>query len=160
TGKLYAFEHADIEPDVVVLSKAIGGSLPLAVVVYREELDVWKPGAHTGTFRGNQLAMAAGLATLRFLQENDLPTHAARRGRPLRAWWGETGRAPPFGGGARGGGVMGGVEIVDPARRDRGGRPPHDGARARRIQQECFQRGLIVEVGGRHGSVLRFLPPL
>jgi diaminobutyrate-2-oxoglutarate transaminase len=55
TGKLYAFEHAGIVPDVVVLSKAIGGSLPLAVVVYHEDLDTWKPGAHTGTFRGNQL---------------------------------------------------------------------------------------------------------
>ena len=60
TGKMFAFEHADIVPDVIVLSKAIGGSLPLAVVVYDESLDVWQPGAHAGTFRGNQMAMAAG----------------------------------------------------------------------------------------------------
>jgi diaminobutyrate-2-oxoglutarate transaminase len=160
TGKLYAFEHAGIEPDVLVLSKAIGGGLPLAVVVYREELDVWKPGAHAGTFRGNQLAMAAGLATLRYIQENDLPAHAARMGQRLQARLREIQDAHPFVGDVRGRGLMVGAEIVGPDSRDRWGRPPHDGARARRIQQECFRRGLILEVGGRHGSVLRFLPPL
>jgi diaminobutyrate-2-oxoglutarate transaminase len=160
TGKLYAFEHAGIEPDVLVLSKAIGGSLPLAVVVYREELDVWKPGAHTGTFRGNQLAMAAGLATLRFIRENDLSAHADRIGQRLQERLQELQQVHPFIGDVRGRGLMVGAEIVDPDRQDRWGRPPHDGARSRRIQQECFQRGLILEVGGRHGSVLRFLPPL
>ena len=55
---------------------------------------------------------------------------------------------------------MVGVEVVDPEKTDRQGRPVWDGARSRVIQQECFRRGLIVEVGGRHGSVLRFLPPL
>jgi diaminobutyrate-2-oxoglutarate transaminase len=67
TGKMFAFEHAGIIPDVVVLSKAIGGSLPLAVVVYRDWLDTWLPGAHAGTFRGNQMAMAAGSAVMRYL---------------------------------------------------------------------------------------------
>lgn len=160
TGKLYAFEHAGVEPDVLVLSKAIGGSLPLSVVVYREELDVWKPGAHAGTFRGNQLAMAAGLATLRYLLEHDVPAHAERMGRRLRDRLGETQRAHPILGDVRGRGLMIGVEVVDPDGRDRWGRPAFDGARARRLQQECFRRGLIVEVGGRFGSVLRLLPPL
>ncbi|MFC6766709.1 diaminobutyrate--2-oxoglutarate transaminase family protein, partial [Natrinema soli] len=64
TGELYAFEHADIVPDVLTLSKAVGGGLPLSVVVYDESLDVWEPGAHAGTFRGNQLAMAGGAATI------------------------------------------------------------------------------------------------
>ena len=75
TGAFWAVEHSGIVPDVMVLSKAIGGSLPLAVIVYRAELDVWQPGAHAGTFRGNQLAMAAGAATLAFV----------RRERPRRA---------------------------------------------------------------------------
>ncbi|WP_303621002.1 aminotransferase class III-fold pyridoxal phosphate-dependent enzyme, partial [Methylogaea oryzae] len=72
TGKMFAFEHAGIEPDVLVLSKAIGGGLPLSVVVYHKDLDRWQPGAHAGTFRGNQLAMAAGLATLRFVRQQQL----------------------------------------------------------------------------------------
>ena len=160
TGKLYAFEHPGIEPDVLVLSKAIGGGLPLAVVVYREELDLWRPGAHAGTFRGNQLAMAAGLATLRYIQENDLPAHASRMGQRLRERLREVQEDRAFVGDVRGRGLMVGAEVVDPDSRDRWGRPRHDGARARRIQQECFRRGLILEVGGRHGSVLRFLPPL
>lgn len=60
SGKLFAFEHAGIEPDVVVMSKAVGGSLPLAVLAIKKEFDAWQPAGHTGTFRGNQLAMATG----------------------------------------------------------------------------------------------------
>jgi diaminobutyrate-2-oxoglutarate transaminase len=64
TGTLYAFEQAEIVPDVLILSKAIGGGLPVSVVVYHADLDHWQPGAHAGTFRGNQLALAAGSATI------------------------------------------------------------------------------------------------
>ncbi|AGO15327.1 diaminobutyrate--2-oxoglutarate aminotransferase [Glaesserella parasuis ZJ0906] len=60
SGKMFAFEHAGIEPDVVVMSKAVGGSLPLAVLAIKKEFDAWQPAGHTGTFRGNQLAMATG----------------------------------------------------------------------------------------------------
>jgi diaminobutyrate-2-oxoglutarate transaminase len=160
TGKLYAIEHSGVIPDVLVLSKAIGGSLPLALIVYDESLDLWKPGAHAGTFRGNQLGMAAGLATLRFILANDIPAHADRMGHLLRERLRGVQRSHPFIGDVRGRGLMVGVEIVDPDRRDRWDRPPADGARARWMQQQCFRRGLIIEVGGRHGSVLRFLPPL
>lgn len=160
TGKMYGFEHAGVIPDVLVLSKAIGGSLPLAVIVYDRSLDVWKPGAHTGTFRGNQLAMSAGLATLRYMREHDVPAHAERMGRRLMARLQELAQAHPFLGDVRGRGLMLGVEVVDPDHLDRWHRPRYDGERARQIQQECFQRGLIVELGGRHGCVIRFLPPL
>lgn len=54
--------------------------MPLSVLVYKEELDLWEPGAHAGTFRGNQLAMAAGLATLRVIREERLAEHAAGMG--------------------------------------------------------------------------------
>ncbi len=77
TGAFWAVQHSGVVPDVMVLSKAIGGSLPLAVVVYRDDLDVWEPGAHAGTFRGNQLAMAAGTATLAHVRENRLAERAA-----------------------------------------------------------------------------------
>ncbi len=59
-GQFFAFEYADIVPDVILASKAIGGSQPMSVVIYHKDLDAWQPGAHAGTFRGNQLAMAAG----------------------------------------------------------------------------------------------------
>ena len=160
TGKMYAFDHAGIEPDVVLLSKAIGGSLPLAVVVYDKDLDAWGPGAHAGTFRGNHLAMAAGLASLRFIIENRLADHAGRMGETLQLRLNEVKKRHTFVGDVRGRGLMIGIEIVNPDERDHYGRPPHDGERARRIQREAFERRLIVEVGGRHGSVLRLLPPL
>jgi diaminobutyrate-2-oxoglutarate transaminase len=160
TGKLYAFQHAGVIPDVLVLSKAIGGSLPLAVVVYHEDLDKWQPGAHSGTFRGNQLAMATGLATLRFLQTEDIPGHAARMGDLFMQELRTLQNHYSFVGEVRGRGLMLGVEIVNPDQRDKLGRMKGDGALAKRIQAECFARGLIHELGGQHGAVMRLLPPL
>jgi diaminobutyrate-2-oxoglutarate transaminase len=160
TGRLYAFEHSGVKPDAIVLSKAIGGGLPLAVVIFREELNAWQSGAHTGTFRGNQLAMAAGLATLRFLRENEVPAHAELMGRRFMARLRELQEAHSCIGDVRGLGLMIGVEIVDPVGPDASGRPRGNGDLARKIQSECFKRGLILEVGGRHGAVLRMLPPL
>ena len=161
TGKLYAFEHDGIEPDVLVLSKAIGGGLPLAVVLYDEHLDVWQPGAHTGTFRGNQLAMVTGLATLRVIQEQNVVLNAAKMGARLRGHLESLQQDVPHIGDVRGRGLMLGVEFIDPsAQRDELGRHPPAGQLARRVQKECLARSLIIEMGGRHGAVARFLPPL
>lgn len=161
TGRLFGFEHAGIEPDVLVLSKAIGGGLPLAVMLYDQALDSWRPGAHAGTFRGNQLAMAAGTATLRHLVERQLWQHADTMGQRLCTHLRAMQRDLPCIGDVRGRGLMLGVEIVDAqAPADRLGSRPAQPERARALQRECLQRGLIVELGGRHGSVVRFLPPL
>lgn len=161
SGRMFAFEHADILPDVLVLSKAIGGGLPLSVVVYREALDVWKPGAHAGTFRGNQLAMAAGSATIRFLRSENLPREAALQGERLSRGLRQLQRLHPQIGDVRGRGLMQGAEIIDPdAPPDVQGNPAAAPELARAIQRECLCRGLILELGGRHGSVVRFLPPL
>jgi len=161
TGKLFAFEHAGIVPDILVLSKAIGGSLPLSVLVYRKQFDVWKPGAHIGTFRGNQMAMAAGLASLQYLRRENLPEQAARRGRQLMDKIAALQREVPEIGDVRGRGLMIGVEIVDGAgATDTLGHPLANPALAGAIQRKCFQKGLILELGGRHSSVVRFLPPL
>lgn len=254
TGSFWAVEHSGVTPDVMVLSKAIGGSLPLAVIVYRDELDAWQPGAHAGTFRGNQLAMAAGTATLAYVRENRLAERAAELGSRMLQQL--QGLAAEFAciGDVRGRGLMIGVEVVEPhgespvdevrpailaaiegggpAGREPGGRVALEGpgggagqvelsasvqSRARNdlgragagagrpaglgparrvggspegvalgsegaeaavlrhpdhhprpaapelaaaIQQECLRRGLIVELGGRHSSVVRLLPPL
>lgn len=161
TGKMFAFEHAGIVPDVVVMSKAIGGSLPLAVVVYRQWLDTWLPGAHAGTFRGNQMAMAAGSAVMRYLKEHDMPAHAQAMGLRLREHLLQVQQDFAHLGDIRGRGLMLGVELVDPSGTPDilGHRPPF--ARlAPLVQNECLKRGLILELGGRSGSVVRFLPPL
>ncbi|MER5730428.1 diaminobutyrate--2-oxoglutarate transaminase family protein [Streptomyces sp. NPDC002138] len=179
TGAFWGVDHAGVVPDVMVLSKAIGGSLPLAVIVYRAELDVWEPGAHAGTFRGNQLAMAAGTATLAHVRQNGLAARAAEVGdRMLAALRGLAADHPCIGD-VRGRGLMLGVELVDPAAptapaapgapegldhasdgragSGAGGGAPHLAAA---VRQECLDRGLIVELGGRHSSVVRLLPPL
>lgn len=157
TGKRFAFEHAGIEPDVVVLSKAIGGGLPLSLVVYDQDLDQWTSGTHAGTFRGNQLAMAAGSVTLKVLREEALADHAAEMGARLAGHLRALQRDLPQIGDVRGRGLMQGVELIDPAQDD--GRAPAT-ALAGQVQAECLRRGLIVELGGRHGCVVRFLPPL
>lgn len=161
TGKMFAFEHAGIIPDVVVMSKAIGGSLPLAVMVYRDWLDTWQPGAHAGTFRGNQMAMATGSAVMRYLKEHRVPEHAAAMGERLREHLLILQRDFPQLGDIRGRGLMLGVELVDPAGvPDAQGHPPQHARLAPLVQRECLKRGLILELGGRHGAVVRFLPPL
>ncbi len=161
TGAFWAVEHSGIVPDVMVLSKAIGGSLPLAVIVYRDELDVWLPGAHAGTFRGNQLAMAAGAATLAFVRANRLERHAADLGARMLNRLRALAAHHPCVGEVRGRGLMIGVELVEPdAERDAYGALPAAGRIAAAVQREALRRGLIVEVGGRHGAVVRLLPPL
>jgi diaminobutyrate-2-oxoglutarate transaminase len=161
TGELFAFQHAGIIPDVIVLSKAIGGSLPLSVVIYDRELDKWGPGAHIGTFRGNQMAMAAGTATLRYIKENNLSQHAKELGEKLMLELSILQNEIPEIGDVRGRGLMVGAEIVNPKiPTGLEGTFAANPELASRIQRECFNRGLILEVGGRHGSVIRFLPPL
>lgn len=161
TGNMFAFEQAGIVPDVIVLSKAVGGGLPLAVLIYRDALDVWQPGAHAGTFRGNQLAMAAGSAVMEYLVQENLAHHASAMGERLLQHLRELQIHYPQLGDVRGRGLMLGVEIVDPqGQSDFQGHPPPSGRLAALIQRECLVRGLILELGGRFGSVVRFLPPL
>ncbi|WP_406070905.1 diaminobutyrate--2-oxoglutarate transaminase family protein [Streptomyces sp. NBC_01020] len=174
TGAFWAVEHSGIVPDVMVMSKAIGGSLPLAAIVYRSDLDCWEPGAHVGTFRGNQLALAAGAATLAHVRENRLAERAADLGaRMIRRLRGLAADHPAIGD-VRGRGLMIGLELVDPEAaesaeatvaadaRETGaaGPAPADPVLAAAVQRECLARGLIVELGGRHTSVVSLLPPL
>jgi diaminobutyrate-2-oxoglutarate transaminase len=161
TGELWGVDHAGIAPDVMVLSKAIGGGLPLAVIVYRSSLDRWTEGAHAGTFRGHQLAMAAGTATIKYVLEHDLAARARKAGERIERALREAAREYPIVGDVRGRGLMLGVEVVypDAAPDPLGARPAAPGL-ARRLRAAAFERGLLVELGGHHGAVLRLLPPL
>ncbi len=161
TGTFWAVERAGVVPDVMVMSKAIGGSLPLAVIVYRDSLDVWRPGAHAGTFRGNQLAMAAGAATLRHVVTNRLAERAGHLGHLMVTRLRSLCAHHPGIGDVRGRGLMIGVEMVDSAaERDAYGSLPASPALAAAVRAEALRRGLIVELGGRHSAVVRLLPPL
>ncbi|MFJ3441757.1 aminotransferase class III-fold pyridoxal phosphate-dependent enzyme [Streptomyces sp. NPDC086081] len=176
TGTFWAVEHSGVTPDVMVLSEAIGGSLPLAVVVYRDDLDSGEPAPQTGTFRGNQLAMAAGTATLAHVRENLLAERASDLGARMLDQLRSLLREFACVGDVRGRGLMIGVELVDPAGESEPGPPgteehpmaeeppPAEQPAARdlsaMVQQECLRRGLIVGLGGRHANVVRLLPPL
>jgi diaminobutyrate-2-oxoglutarate transaminase len=72
TGDFFSFEDSGIKPDMVTLSKAIGAGLPLALLLFRSDLDQWKPGEHTGTFRGNNLAFVASYEALHYWDDMDL----------------------------------------------------------------------------------------
>ncbi len=161
SGKMFAFEYAGIIPDIIVLSKAIGGSLPMAVVVYNKKYDTWGPGSHAGTFRGNQLGMATGTATLKYIRENNLADNAAKMGELFFKKLREVQAITSCIGDIRGKGLMIGVEIVNTKSGFlQHGKPERFEKLSRRIQYECFCRGLVIEIGGRQSSVLRFMPPL
>jgi 2,4-diaminobutyrate 4-transaminase len=156
TGKMFACEHDGVQPDVLTLSKALGGiGYPLSCIAYDAELDGWKQGAHIGTFRGHQVAMAAGAAAIDFMLEVDLPAHAAALGETTLALLREAQEELACVGDVRGKGLMIGIELV----RDRDSKEPWT-EMAARVRTECFKRGVIIEVGGHFGNVARFLPPL
>lgn len=161
SGKMFAFQHAGIEPDIVVMSKAVGGSLPLAVLAIKKKFDAWQPAGHTGTFRGNQLAMATGYASLRIMREQDLAGNAQASGDFIRSELNRLAQEFPCIGNVRGRGLMIGIEIVDERRpADRMGSLPADAVLAAEIQKACFNNKLLLERGGRNGTVVRLLAPL
>lgn len=161
SGKMFAFEHAGIDPDIVVMSKAVGGSLPLAVLAIKKEFDAWKPAGHTGTFRGNQMAMATGYATLKVMKEQNLAEHARVCGEFLQTELKKLSETYPCIGNVRGRGLMIGIEIVDERQpQDRIGAYPADCDLAAAIQKACFENKLLLERGGRGGNVVRILCPL
>lgn len=156
TGKMFSFQHSGIVPDIITMSKALGGvGLPIAGIAYREELDTWPPGKHIGTFRGNVSAYAAGAAALRFMVENNLAEHATNLGELMLSLLKEVEQDSPIVGQARGRGLMLGVELV----KDKATREPAPEL-ARQVRTACHQRGLLIEVGGHYDNVARFLPPL
>jgi diaminobutyrate-2-oxoglutarate transaminase len=161
TGEMWSFEHADVVPDVVIVSKGLGGGVPIAAVVMRPELNIWEPGAFTGTFRGSVLGFAAATAVLRFARTENLAERVTKAGARLLSGLEEVAAGRPAVAEVRGLGLMLGVEIVDAdaAADGRGTRPPAPGL-ARALQRACFDQGVLVEVGGVYENVVRFLPPL
>ncbi|MBT8160390.1 MULTISPECIES: diaminobutyrate--2-oxoglutarate transaminase family protein [Arthrobacter] len=154
TGTWFAFEQFGIEPDVIIASKALSGfGLPVAVIMYDRKLDRWLPGAHTGTFRGNQLAFAAGAAAVEIIRRDNVLENVRRRGTQIGLLL-EPLASNPWVREVRGWGLMWGIELADPET----GRPA--GHMARAVQRRALQHGLILECGGRDDCVVRLLPPL
>ncbi|WP_411725864.1 diaminobutyrate--2-oxoglutarate transaminase [Methyloglobulus sp.] len=151
TKEFFSFESAGISPDLVILSKSIGGiGFPMSLVLIKPELDIWGPGEHTGTFRGNQIAFVAAAAALDFAAETDLPSQVRRHEEMVMNFL-ETRIAPLHEAiKVRGRGLIWGVDMTGV-----GG-----GAIAKRIGIRCFANGLVIERAGRDDAVLKLLPPL
>ncbi len=152
TGKLFASEHFDLQPDIVTLAKGIASGMPLAALLAREDVMRWNDGGHGTTFGGNPVSAAAALATLRLLDEG-LTQNAADVGAYLIERCRETLSRHPCVGDVRGLGLMIGLDIV----KDRMTRKP-DPDRRLRIIQEAFRRGLVLIGCGK--STIRLAPPL
>ena len=158
TGKIFAFEHAGIVPDVILISKAAGGSQPMSIVVYDKSLDTWEGGAHAGTFRGNQIAMAAGIVVMNKLNDPAFLAEVTRKGDYLKSRLLKLKDEVSIIGDVRGKGLMLGIEFIDPnGPKDVMGHPEPSGEVATAVQHDCFSSGLIMEKGGRNGSVMRCL---
>jgi 4-aminobutyrate aminotransferase len=152
TGRMFASEHFGLEPDMITLAKGIASGLPLGALVAKDDVMRWESGSHGSTFGGNPVAVAAGLATLRLLEEG-LIANADRVGRVLMTALRDRLGGHAVVGDVRGLGLMVGVEIV----RDRFRREPAPELRER-ILEEAFKRGLLLLGCGR--SAIRLAPPL
>jgi len=156
TGKMFAFEHTDTVPDIITMSKALGGvGFPISCIAYKEKLDTFPPGKHIGTFRGNVLAYAAGSAAINFMVKNKLADHALKLGKVMLSMLKGIEKDSKIIGEARGKGLMLGVELV----KDLTTKEPAPELAAK-VRTLCHQRGLLIEIGGHYFNVARFLPPL
>lgn len=149
SGTFFSFERADIVPDIVCMSKSIGGyGIPFAVTLFKKELDVFKPGEHNGTFRGCQLSMVAGLAALEMTVEQDIPAQVKRKEKIVKEYLDK--EIKPLLKGKmeiRGIGLSWGIEF-------------NDGKLARAVLDKCFEKKLIIELAGSNDSVLKIMPSL
>lgn len=148
TGTFFSFERANIIPDMVVMSKSIGGyGFPFAVVLLKPELDVWSPGEHNGTFRGNQIAMVAAKAGLEVMLNEKVETQVKRKGKLVKEFL--ENEIKPINNSIeiRGIGLIWGIEV-------------NDENKAKEISKECFKKKLIIERAGRNNSVIKLMPSL
>jgi 4-aminobutyrate aminotransferase len=151
TGKMWACEWEDVEPDILLTAKGLGSGLPIGALVARDSVMSWKAGSHGSTFGGNPVACAAALATLEVVEQR-LP-HVRAMGERMLARARRLMERYPIVGDVRGRGLMIGVELV----KDRVTKEPYDEVIGR-ITERAFQEGLLLLGCGR--STFRLAPPL
>ncbi len=158
TGELFAVQHWDVEPDIVVVAKGIASGLPLSGIIARRELiERWLPGTHGGTYGGNVVSCAAANATIDVIEDEGLVANARARGSQFLAGLRALADDHPAVGDVRGLGLMLALEFVKPGQGD--GRAPNPEL-ARRVLAEALDRRLIVLSAGTYANVVRIIPPL
>lgn len=155
TGKLFAFEHAGIEPDIIIMAKGLGSGVPISAIASRRELmDKWIPGTHGGTYGGgSMIATAAAKATIDVIREEKLVENSAAMGGYLITRLRDLQKKQPVMGDVRGQGLMVGVEFTRPD-----GSP--DPITAKAVAHACLQQNLLLLTCGSYGNVIRWIPPL
>ena len=144
TGRLFAYEHWGIEPDVMTLAKALGGGLPIGAMLAKEEVaSAFVPGSHASTFGGSPFITAAALAALTAIIEERLPQRAAKIGAYFLGRLRELVQRYPYAKEARGKGLILALELAVPANP---------------IVDRCLELGLLILTAG--DQILRFVPPL
>lgn len=150
TGWYFSFERAGIVPDIVTMSKSIGGyGMPFAVTLLKPELDVWNPGEHNGTFRGYQLSLVAATAGLEYMLEERVEEAVREREKLVEKFMEEVIRPIDSRIGTRGIGLVWGVDFG-----------ALEGDVSKAVIQEAFRNGLIVERVGRCNAVVKIMPEL
>lgn len=156
SGEFLSFMHSDAVPDIITISKGLGGvGFPIAGIIYKRDIEAWGPAAHIGTFRGNQVSLAAANGAFDFVDKYNLNEHTREMSAYLFAGLEALKTSFPCIGEVRGEGLMIGIEFV----KDRESRIP-DPQGVKEFRQHCLQRGLIFEVGGHYNNVVRLVPPL
>ena len=158
TGKMFAVQHQNVEPDILVMAKGIASGLPLSGIIARKELlESWAPGTHGGTYGGNVVACAAALATLDVIEDEKLVENAATRGTQMLAGLKKIAAGRAGIGDVRGLGLMLALEFVKPGEGD--GRVPDPDA-VKRVIAEANKRKMLLLSAGAYAQVIRIIPPL
>lgn len=147
TGGFFSFEESGVKPDIVTLAKSLSGmGLPFALTLFRPELDIWSPGEHNGTFRGNNHAFVTAAATLRhFWADPEFVQDVRQRSDLLERRLSRI--AARHGLSTRGRGMMRGIDMGS-------------GENASAVTTACFDRGLIIETSGPRDEIVKVLAPL
>jgi 4-aminobutyrate aminotransferase len=154
TGKWFAQEHFSVVPDIMTVAKGIASGLPLSGVFSNLDLmEKWQTGSHGGTFGGNVVACAAGVATIRAMRDEDMPGNAARRGVQLTTGLRKLQEEYSFIGDVRGLGLMIGTEFTVKGK-------PAEKSIIKAVIQTCEERGLLLLSCGTYDNIIRWIPPL
>lgn len=156
TGKMFAFEHWGVEPDIVITAKSLAAGLPLAAVTGKAEImDAVESGGLGGTFGGNPVCCQAALAVLKIFKEKRLVERAAEIGQKIMAKLFSFQEKFPFVGDVRGLGAMNALEMVVDKKN-----PQPNGDLVKAVVQRCYEKGLILITAGAYSNIIRLLVPL
>ncbi len=150
SGDFFSFEESGIVPDLVTLSKSLSASgLPMSLLLIKPEYDIWKPGQHNGTFRGNNLAFVSATAAIKeFWTNGDLSDEVKRKGKLIGDQLDSIAKAhEELKLSVRGRGMFYGLVFNNPTQ-------------AKQVSQTAFSKGLIIELSGSRDEVLKLLPAL